>query len=128
LTKKTINIAPPNSIVFVFDRGNKTVEIPEYVNNRVTVASKSCVSVCTLAEMDGETEVTLSNSQDDQIKSDFAFSDEFKIETPSLELSVSSSQNVELLTTRVEKETTNIRVYYNDKREPDRIAIEVLNV
>jgi hypothetical protein len=49
----------PNSIVFAFDVKCKDVVIPEYKTGQLIAFSANCISVGTLAEMDGETTVHL---------------------------------------------------------------------
>lgn len=55
----TTTYSPPHPIVFVFDFSNKNVAVPEYDSNAVTSANESCVSIRTIADVDGEVTVNL---------------------------------------------------------------------
>jgi hypothetical protein len=55
----SIFISPPNSIVFLHDALSNTINVPIYVDNTVINKNSSCLSICTLCEIDGETEFVL---------------------------------------------------------------------
>lgn len=117
----TITLSPRNSIVFVYDFSHRPIEIPTYVSGELVAASQTCVSVGTLAEIDGETTITLADSTDGIRVGELYF--EGVILTPGHEVSVCTSANEKLLTLPILATHARIRVFANDPSEPDEIVI-----
>ncbi len=54
-----VEVAPPNSIGFVFDRSLPSVEFPKHQPSPNVLATGNCISVGTLAEIDGTTAIEI---------------------------------------------------------------------
>lgn len=57
---------PAHPIVFVMDFSSDAVEIPEYESDKLTAGNSTCVSVRTIADVDGE-EVTVLATTSSQV-------------------------------------------------------------
>lgn len=112
-------IAPPNSIIFISDPTHPEQASLE-VGNSLISATRSCVSVGTLAEMDGATTVRLARHFD-EIEGDVAF--EGCLETPGRKIAVSDTLGNLLLEMAVSSCLTRVTVWANDINEPDVILI-----
>lgn len=121
---QTIKIAPPNSLVFISDVDGGVGPDPDAIaRSRRIVATDSCVAVCCLAEMDGETEITLGSLEEVKLNEPPAF--EGKLETPTHNVVVSTSERTILLQTAVTSSNARLKIWTNRKREPDKIFIGV---
>jgi len=112
-------IAPSNSIVFVSDP-TQSADIPIDPGLSLVSASRNCVCVGTLAEVDGETMIRLG--------SDFANPEgeivfDGSIETPGHRLAVSDASAIEILAIDVPSSLTRLTIWANDPIEPDVILI-----
>ncbi|MGO1069706.1 hypothetical protein [Lysobacter sp. CA199] len=119
----TITISPPNSIIFLYDQSNGSVEIPVYTSGEIVSANITCISVGTLSAADGETTITLTDEV--QVIDDtgmLAF--DGLLHLPGLELSVCSSHNERLLTMKLPTSQARVRIFINDDREPDNIIVQ----
>ena len=117
----TNKLAPPNSIVLLEDKGGG--DIPESVGDSLVVATKSCVAIGCKAEDDGETEITLGNEYPDTLNLYPAF--EGRLPTPSGVLCVRSVYGDNILELRTATAETQVQVWVNHAKEPDRIYIMV---
>jgi hypothetical protein len=116
---KTLRVAPPNSLIFVRDEGGGVV--PEFVPNRLVLATSSAVSVGCLAEMDGETEVTLGPIREIETKGLKVFDD--VLETPTRRIVVETSEGEILLREDVASNRVRVCIWVNRVVEPDRILV-----
>jgi hypothetical protein len=117
----TITLSPRNSIVFVYDSSHRSVEVPTYVAGDLVAASQTCVSIGTLAEIDGETTITLADSIDGISVGELFF--DGVLLTPGHEVSVCTSENEKLLTLPIKASHARVRVFANDPSEPDEIVV-----
>ena len=115
--------APSNSLVFVMD--SSIGEIPVSIGNELTASTNSCVAVGTLAQMDGETTVALTDSSDG-IELEMLVFDGVLL-TPARELSVCNVEDERLLTIPVPSSETRVRIFANDNAEPDNIIVLATN-
>jgi len=118
---ETVRLSPPNSLIFIMDHASGV--LPDDITVGLVAATPSCVAVGTLPEVDGETSITFTDSMDVIDASDLLFSG--VISTPNHELSVCSASDERLLTISVLQPSTQIKVFANDRSEPDRIMILV---
>ena len=114
-----ISIAPPNSIIFISDPTQR-VEIPSDVGSNLVAATPSCVSIGTLAEMDGVTKIQLGRDAPD-IEAGLVFDGD--LQTPGYKVAVSDIHAVSILTMDVPSATTRLKVWANDSMEPDLIVV-----
>lgn len=94
---------------------------PEPVLGPLILATSSCITVGCLAEMDGETEITLGAADSVAPKGPPAFDED--LETPSGAVVVSTVAYEEVLRTSTPTPRTRVRIWINHPREPDRIVI-----
>jgi hypothetical protein len=116
--KKTL--APPNSVIFVADP-SRPYNVPEDSGAALVASTPSCISIGTLAEMDGKTTIELGNTIENTTGM-LKFDDE--IETPGLKIAVIDAETNSLIEMAVSYNRTNIRVWVNDLNEPDHIIIQ----
>lgn len=116
-----IRISPPNSIVFICDPSSRAVDVPEYVNGQLIAATRSCISVGTLAEMDGETEISLSEVATSGELGELVF--DGMVLTPGKVVAVCNARDETLLSLPVSTVAVRVKVFANDRSEPDRIVV-----
>jgi hypothetical protein len=118
--QQTIKAAPSNSIILVMDRS--VCEIPQWVPGRLVAATRTCVAVGTLADVDGDTSISL---QDERPPLGCGSSPKFDgvIFTPSKRISVCTVLDEVLLEMPVADSDTHLQVWANDPSEPDVIVI-----
>ena len=120
----TINIAPPNSLIFVSDaEGGSAPDSDKIARKAGITATDSCVVVCCLAEMDGDTEITmgLASEIDPGANPDF----DATLATPTRTVVISTSELDTLLEANVPTLRTCIRIWINRPKEPDKVIVGV---
>lgn len=121
---QTIKVAPPNSFVLICDAQGGIVPDPDAIAEAASIsATNSCVTVCCLAEMDGETEIKLGPADEVGPESRPAF--EGAIETPTHTVAVFTTEWTKLLQINVMSDRSHLKIWTNRKTEPDKIAIGV---
>jgi hypothetical protein len=120
-----IRISPPNSIVFICDPSSREVDVPEYVTGQLIAATQSCISVGTLAEMDGETEISLSDVPSSAELGELVF--DGMVRTPGRVVAVCNARDETLLSLPVSSVAVRVKVFANDRSEPDRIVVLALS-
>jgi hypothetical protein len=116
---QTITVAPPNSLVLVMD--HTIGDIPKTMGRARISATESCVAVGCRMEQDGPTEINLGQFHEVAPLGELVFDGE--ISTPSKRLSICSVINEIVLSSRVVSESTGVRVFADDTREPDTIFV-----
>ena len=119
----TITVSPPNSIIFLYDQSNPSIEVPVYISGEVVAANITCISVGTLSAADGETTITLTDDVQG-IEDIGMLTFDGLLQLPGSELSVCSSHNEKLLTMQLPAFEARIRIFVNDDREPDNIIFQ----
>lgn len=121
---QTIKVAPPNSLIFVSDAEGGSVPNPDRIAREANItATTSCIVVCCLAEMDGDTDITLglAGEVDPGKKPDF----DAPLETPTRTVVVSTAELATLLKANVPNLRTRIRIWTNRPREPDKVIVVI---
>ena len=116
---RTVRVAPPNSLIFLWDERGGAV--PEFVANKLVLATSSAVSVGCLAEMDGETEITLGPTGDVDTRGLKVFDD--VLETPTRRIVVETSEGEILLREDVSSNRVHVGIWVNRYVEPDKIVV-----
>jgi hypothetical protein len=116
---KTLSIAPPNSLIFIADASGGTV--PEFIANSPILSTESMISVSCLANVDGDTTITLGAVAEMSVAEAPVFDD--MLLTPSGKLVVSTVEDESILSAIVPMHTTRIRVWTNRAAEPAKIVI-----
>lgn len=114
---------PDHPIVFVMDFSNDDAEVPQYDRERLALGSDSCVSVRTIADVDGELTVSLSDDAPPAHAGlgHCVFAGD--IHAPSCWVAVVTSANEKLLERFVGRTTASIQIYVNDEACPERIWV-----
>lgn len=112
-----------NSVVFIHDAVGP-ICIPDNLGDALVRSTSTCITVGTVAEMDGETLLVLS-TQSEQPIGDCAFSG--VLETPSWKIAVTDVGNETLLQMDVFAPKVVIEIWVNDQSEPDKILMLVSN-
>jgi hypothetical protein len=113
-------IAPPYSLIFIADSGRG--EIPDRLVGSIT-STDSCIVVCCLAEIDGETEFTLGETHDVDPGTYPAFHG--KLKTPNYQIVLHTAEAETILQATVPRRETIVRIWVNDPRQPDRVIVGV---
>jgi len=119
-------LAVPNAILFVLDPTNADTQVPEYVPGEPTAASPSCVSVVTLADVDGEALVSLLEAKRPDARDDLIRVFDGAIETPGRQLAIVTSQFDTVLQSAVAAEKTRFAIYVDDVDMPNRIEVDII--
>lgn len=119
--KESIQIAPPNALVLVMDHAFGV--LPNRMGSALVASTPSCVAIGTLADVDGETAVTLTDEWLDFAPADLFF--DGVLEVPSRELSICNARNEKLMTVALSADTVRVLIYANDASEADEITVLV---
>lgn len=120
---KTLKIAPANSLIIISDVSGGIG--PEFIPGRLVLSTSTMISVGCLANVDGETQVTLGSAVELAPGVPLVF--EGELETPSGEIAVSTVEGEKILEANVGSVRTGIRIWANRPVEPDEIVIGWLN-
>ena len=111
--------SPQNSIIFVADPDNK-YEVPNDTGAALVTHSGSCIAVGALAEMDGETTVSIETGER---TANLQIAYTGTIDTPNRKIAVIDVSGKTWIICSVQRATTHVTIRVNDPSEPDRIAI-----
>ena len=119
----TTRLAVPNGILFVMDPTNLTAVIPEYDPGSLVASNRTCLSVCTQAEADGETLISLGSHPlpPNRLTKRAAG----KISCPGGVLAVVTSHFERVVELKVSQAQVAIGVWSDEPHSPTTIAIEV---
>jgi hypothetical protein len=117
-------IRPPNSIIFLHDINTRNVKWPNVKAGRLIESTESCVACGTLAEIDGETHVLLSNNEiENNLEMYFAG----QLDAQSKKICISLSDGSVIDSIFVSSIRPSITIYANDDNEPSEIIIVALD-
>jgi hypothetical protein len=122
----TTTYSPPHPIIFVFDPSNEVMDVPVYDPEQVVSFNATCLSIRTIADVDGEVTITLAA---DLPPGTIAGGIEvFRgiVATPGGKVALVTSENRVLLEMSVSRSGAPIRVLVDDERHPVRIWVELL--
>ena len=127
--RNIIKIAPIHSSVFLSDVDN--YDIPEWPAGlslaSMRVASNDrCVIVRTLAEVDGETEIALTDRPDGRIAGCTQLIFDGVVKFPSGNVTITTSGNEVLLSAPCQKPEVRIRIWTTGDPDPDKITVEIV--
>jgi hypothetical protein len=117
----TVTLSPPNAILFLFDRANKKVRIPTYIEGQLVASNDSCVSVGTQAAVDGDVTVTLEASPPNINELQRLYAG--VLNAPSRKLAIVTAEAQTILEIDVGSDRPEIEVWADDQRNPARIAM-----
>jgi hypothetical protein len=101
--------------------------VPDSMNGELIATSSSCVAVGTVSEIDEMVEIELTDETPD-VSEQMKCVSSSSIATPSREISVCSVHNDKLLSIKVQRDVSEVKVWVNHATEPDRIIIAVRSV
>ncbi len=113
---------PTHPILFVFDYENKEVAIPTYDPDSVASATPTCISVRTIADVDGSLTVSLTESMPPGAFGVEVFKG--RVATPSRSISVVTAQDEVLVRQLISQEEAAVTIVVDDTQHPSRIWIE----
>lgn len=119
----TATLAPPNAILFLFDRGNSAVSIPEYIDGQLVASNASCVSVGTQAAVDGEVTIILESKTSSAATAGLNKVFSGALQVPSKRLAVVTAEARTVLECEVASGMPEIEVWADDIRNPARITV-----
>src|SRR5687767_3004225 len=109
---------PPHPILFVMDFANKDAEIPAYDPASLVSSNDSCVSVRTIADVDGEVTVLLIQSLPEEDAQSAVEVFTGKVLTPSGSIALVTSENEKLIERAVAGKEAVVRVLVDDEANP----------
>ncbi|WP_342359658.1 hypothetical protein [Terrarubrum flagellatum] len=121
ITRRSIDVSPPNSILFISDIDGGTPPMP--VRGAMILASPSGVSVACYPEQDGPTTIVIGAMNEVALAVEPLF--DGTIETPNGVLMASTSELEKLMEAEGAKPRAHIRVWTNHPKWPDQIMIGV---
>lgn len=116
---KSARVSPPNSIIFITDLEGGDVPVADRPNP--IMFTESCISVTTLMEYDGETQITLTPLSECRRDDPAAF--DGRIDTPTGHLTVTVVAWDIVLQDHSGSPRTRVVIWTNHPREPDEIVI-----
>jgi hypothetical protein len=120
---KSITFTPPHPIIFIGDYDNLDAEIPIYDPECLASSTDTCISIGTIASVDGDVAVTLASTIPEGVLDSYAevFSD--NIDVPSSRLAVFTSEDQKLVEMAVSSSTIHVRVFVDDEASPRHIWV-----
>lgn len=120
-----IELAVPSAILFILDPTNKAAIVPAYVPGKATSASTSCVSVATIADVDGEVTVRLCTPLDDVVCAASVQVFDGTVETPGHMLAIVTSKFDRVLEMATQSAVTRFTVRVDDEQSPTEVSVNV---
>jgi hypothetical protein len=120
---QSMKYLPAYPIVFVMDFSNDAVKIPEYDPRHVAASNNTCVSVRTIADVDGEVTVFLADSPPSHADGLGCHVFTGDIQAPSGAVAVVTSENEKLLEHSVGKETVELQIFVDDEDHPSKVWV-----
>lgn len=115
----TASYTPSHPILFLFDFSNANMIVPECNPEEVVSANDSCVSLPTIADVDGDVTVTLAETLPREAGGVEVF--DGVIAAPSKRVAVVTPHNEKLIETGVHRERATVRIVVDDEVYPRRI-------
>ena len=125
---KSITFTPPHPIFFICDHDNLDAVIPQYDPGCITSATDTCISVGTIAAVDGDVTVTLASTIPESLCNSYIDVFSGNIEVPSRQIAIVSSEDEKLLSRAMASSTICIRIFVDDNVYPQKIWVAVHDV
>ena len=120
-----LTLAPPNAILFICDSSAKDIQVPTYQAEQLASATKTCVSVGTRADVDGDTTIYLVSNFSEIADPPKYQVFEGIITVPSKVVIIMTAYADTLLQKSTRNETVTVRVWVDDLDGPSRILFVV---
>jgi hypothetical protein len=121
---KTISVSPPYAIIFIYDPSNKNANTPEYINGRIISTNGDCISIATQAEVDGDVDITLDES-DTRNPVGLSLMFHGKLSTPGKKIVISTALHQSLLEIDVLQKTSKLKIWTDDDINATQIHISI---
>lgn len=115
-------LSVPNAIVFILDPETRDIKVPQYDSERTAASNAACVSIKTLADVDGDVTIRLEKrdaAATDNLEMVFAG----EVETPNQRLAVVTSSFERIVETAVPGGLAKVTVAVDDPASPALIVI-----
>lgn len=119
------NLAVPNAILFIVDPTNTAAIVPEYVLGEATAATRSCISVATIADVDGEVTVRLCAPSDDVARSTPVRVFAGSVDTPGHILAIVTSDFDRVLEISTPTVVTRIVIRVDDVQLSAHVSVDI---
>lgn len=113
---------PPNSLILLTSSVSPSVPILDGI---LVASTATCIAVGTLMELDGETEVRLTDSLGPGHHLELAL--EHELSTGEGFVAIRTADDREVLRREVDQQTQLVRVWVSDPWEPDEVVIELIS-
>ncbi|WP_129573551.1 MULTISPECIES: hypothetical protein [Sorangium] len=123
----TTTCSPTHPIVFVFDPSNSDVDVSAYDPGQVVSANASCVSIRTMADVDGDVTLTLGADLPPGITTGGIEVFRGTIDTPGGKVALVTSEDRVLLEMMDSRPRVPVRVLVDDEIHPARLWVELVD-
>lgn len=123
MSQATVALSHP--ILFVMDFGNDDMIVPTYDEESLTANNDSCVSVRTIADVDGDVTVRLNRVAGNSTASTGIQVFQGDVATPTGRIAVVTSLNEKILEMDVASATTRVVITVDDLRHPAQVNVDV---
>lgn len=110
------------------DYDSSEVEIPEYDPDSVVSVCETCLSIRTIADVDGDVTITLSNTTPESIRKAYQEVFSGQIQIFGSEIAVVNSANERLLAIAMVGPMVRISVFVDDNVHPEKVWVEAQDV
>lgn len=122
----TTTYTPSHPIIFLCDFANQGMEVPTYDPGSVASANSSCVSIRTIADVDGQVTIMLEPRLPNEAKSGVEVF-QGTVETPSKRVAVVTPENKKLLEISLQETRARLRVVVDEEENPSKVWVAVTN-
>jgi hypothetical protein len=122
MTIATFRIAPRNSQIVIADPNGK-VDVPQWKESMPYLATPSCILFFCLCEIDGETEITLGNSN--EVDPGVAPVFDGHLLTPSRTLAIETVVREPILRTATAGVRTKLRIWSDASKGPTKVMVGI---
>jgi hypothetical protein len=122
LEEKRVSL--PDGILFVLDPGNRATKAPQYTPGKVSAATSTCVSIATIADVDGPVIVRFGSKPDENIDPGFLPVFEGTLQTPSRSLAVVTSTSEKVASGHVDANQASLTIYVDSIRSPSIVWLD----
>jgi hypothetical protein len=119
----TVTLSIPNAVLFVLDRSNTRLVVPEFIDGQLIAATGSAVSVGTQASVDGDVTVSLEGAAGRVASSGLTRVFRGDVVTPGRKIAIVTSELHTILEADVDATTANVEVWVDDDRSPVRVIV-----
>lgn len=122
---KVATYTPTHPIIFVFDPGNRSMNVPCIDAGNIVSSNGSCISVRTIADVDGDVEITLSRTPPALESAPQGPVFNGQIATPNRIVAIVTSEDRTILMEQVDDVAAMVSVYVDDLDQAARIWVVV---